>query len=104
MTRNLPYVRHRETPRQRLDKAAQIQRDQRTNLLRDKAKELELPEPGLDGFIYNLGPSLLRVEKPASPEIVEAYLRLQSAAHELHSAIESVGKDRRACGDARTAA
>lgn len=92
MTRNLPYVRHRETPRQRLDKAAEIQRDQRTNLLRDKARELELPEPGLEGFIYNLGPGLLRVEKPASPDIVEAYVRLQSAAHELHRAIESVGR------------
>ena len=92
MTRNLPYVRHRETPRQRLDKAAQIQRDQRMNLLRDKARELELSEPGLEGFIYNLGPGLLRVEKPASPDIVEAYIRLQSAAHELHRAIESVGR------------
>jgi len=92
MTRNSPYVRHREIPRQRLDKAAQTQRDQRANRLRDKAKKLELPEPGLEGFIYSLGPGLLRVEKPASPEIVEAYVRLQSAAHELHNAIESVGR------------
>ena len=92
MTRNSPYVRHRELPRQRLDKAAQTQREQRANLLRDEAKKLKLPEPGLEGFIYSLGPGLLRVEKPASQEIIEAYLRLQSAAHELHSAIESVGR------------
>lgn len=44
MTRNLPYVRHRETPRQRLDKAAEIQRVQRTNLLRDKATRARFPK------------------------------------------------------------
>lgn len=88
MTRNLPYVGHREAPLQRLDKAAQIQREQRTNLLRDKARKLGLPESGLEGFVYSLGPCLLGVEKPASPEVVEAHLRLQSAAHELHRAID----------------
>jgi hypothetical protein len=93
MTRNVPYVRHRETPRQKLDKAAQIQRDQRTNALIDKAKKLELPERGLEGFVYSLAPGLLRVEKPASPDIVEAYVRMQSAAHELHKAMESVGRN-----------
>jgi hypothetical protein len=42
MARNSPYVRHREAPLQRLDKAAQIQRKQRMNLLRDAAGETQL--------------------------------------------------------------
>ncbi|MFP3433583.1 hypothetical protein SB781_27765 [Paraburkholderia sp. SIMBA_061] len=85
-----PYIRARERPRDNLDKSIQTHRAQRSNSLLDKAKELKLPECGRAGFVEHLPAYLRRVERPVSTELVQAYVELQRAAHQLKRAIDSV--------------
>lgn len=90
MSEKLPYIRARVRPRITLDKVARTHREQLSNPLLDEAKRLRLREDARAGFVENLPAYLRRVERPVSGQLVEAYVMLQDAAHQLQQAINSV--------------